>query len=594
MTRIPIIILSLLATASIQKISDISHEELGRLTAAHLNARELVAEVAEAFSDFYTRSFEGKANIQENLRAMMPDQRAKHFESINLDVKTEEDFINKAKKAVAKELNSIAAGKFDGYLEEIMTNLLSISMWALKGNLRADKSFLYELLLKTIDVLKAELDAKLVGINSPSVMHGLSGEQYDSTRWATITKLRRFHIKTQLNKVMLIITITSDRHNHFSDKFQDKYSREVDVTIVDSLKDDLKEEFDDYIIAFVAPMILQMFAKKMNTSHWVYWNFINLRINTLLGKCLRTEHQKIVFRMILKVSLSHPGQNLDNTEFAHRFKRFIIRNFENGSLQKMLSERENKFLYMDYLACKPEELEKTFHSLEMFELFSKYTGNINNYLFFMKFFKYFVDNPSEGAAHVADIDGIYKFLYKVLLEERISGENVGYSGKEWSKYISTHFYGAYKNNEALGKYIPVTVILSALTQDKDLRYYGAQYNAHDKELKYFNVISANDDFLIDYIRFLPNSKGQYPHTKYGTVRSIIIPEVSDLTDDEYFVLSHPNSSKVIKEALQNGKNLLKMTEFDSGFSADEEVYVFLHEREGTVCNQPGCKVIDQF
>lgn len=594
MSRIPIIILSLLATASIQKTADISHEELGRLTAAHLNARELVAEVAEAFSDFYTKSFEGKNSIQENLRAMMPEKRLKHFESLNMKVKNEEEFVSKAKKAVAAELNNIADGNFEGFLEEIMTNLLSVSMNALKANLRADKSFLYDLLLQTLPELTAELNAKLAGINSPSVMHGLSGEQYDSTRWAVITKLRRFNIKTQLNKVMMILTIAADRHNHFSDKFSDRFAREVDETIVDLLKDDLLEEFDDYILSYVAPMFLQMYAKKMATEHWVYWNFINFRVNTLLGKCLRTEHQKIVFRLILKVSLSTPGHNLDNTEYARRFKRFIIRNFENGSLNSLLTDREKKFLYMDYLACKPEELEKTWHSLEMFELFSKYTGNINNYLFFIKFFKYFVDNEGEGKDKVAQIDGIYKFLYKVLLEERVMGENVGYNSKHWSKYISTHFYGAYKSNQQLAKYIPITVILTGLTQDKDLRYYGTQYNAHDPELTLFNLVSANDDFLMDYIRFLPNSKGQYPKTKWGTVNSIVIPEVSDLTDDEYFVLSHPNSAKVIKDALKNGKNLLKMTEFDPDFPADQEVYVFLHEREGTVCNQPGCKVIDQF
>lgn len=567
------IIFAALILASFQRTSSISHEELQRLTAAHLEARAFKVAIAKTFVNFYAASFEGPSNIQDNLRAMSNEEREAHFKSTPMPVTTEDELVASCQASAHRNLNSIVAGQFDAFTSQLEGDLLSLVRSMLQKDLKADKSSLIGTLDKVLKEASEAVEMRLAGINQPPLLHGASGQDYDAIRHTIITRLRRINIQTQLEKGVLIMSVYGDSHNPTTSEHQDMLAKAFDSGIIPAIEEDAGEESDEFYHDFIAPTIVKMLSKKFNSDFWVNWSWFNNRVALLITK-FGHEQQKIIFKRVLSTSLTNPGQTIETTEYGQRFRRYIINRFETR--REELPFKERWVLGFDYLACRPEAFDTWIFTWDQIDGALKAAGNPNNYLWFIKLFRYYNDNPQDDPEQVRKIGEIYDALYDILLTQRAFAEHVNYSGKDWANHIGSNYYGAAKNG-AGAKFIPVVVILSAMLYDKNLPYYSRQYNVHDPEEVYLKAISANDDFLLDYKRF--KGKGEFPKTSFGTVQNVIIPDIGELTEDERLVLSNPESLKILKDSLANGKKLIKMTDLNPEFDSDDEVLVYILERE---------------
>ena len=204
-------------------------------------------------------------------------------------------------------------------------------------------------------------------------------------------------------------------------------------------------------------------------------------------------------------------------------------------------------------------------------------------MFFLNYFKYYDDQSEMVSGSSAHRDAIFEALYKALLSQRVKYEDKNFLTRNWVRFIKEgHFVNEAMNTDQ-AKFIPVIKILTAVLFDASIPYNSKELTHFDDKLTYFNAISQNNQFLVDYKKF--NGNG-FPEIKVETLRSIVIPQVGDVTEAEHAVLSNPSSLKLVKENLKAGKKLFKMTDLDPSFESDEDVYVYLYEKNDAVCNDP--------
>lgn len=573
---------AVLAAAARAGISAMTPQEANRLTPAHVAAREFTTAIAQIFVEFYARAFEGPANILENLRATEARELQTHFAGLETPVETEDQLVLRAKATSAANFNSILRGDFRAFREVLEDDLMSLSRATLRKNLRADKSFFYKLLNRVITELLGPINAQLAGINQPPVTHGLTGPQWQSAFESLVGRLRRTNIRLHLSRALLIASVCGDRHNHITAELKTFFINEVDVKILGEVRDDLKRESTDFVAGEVIPMFLKMFAKKLTTDNADLWRFINLRTNTLIGHSLTPAHQRLYFRTQLAGSLADPAVSLDSTPFGDRFRRYVVSRFEAKALA--ISKEEAEFFYQDYLACKPAAIDAADLTLLRYDVTARYAGNINNYLWFIRLFKYFSDAPAEGQKRLADLGALFDHLYSTLLRLRVASEQHNGHWLQWVAYVRDDLVSG-MGKSPVAKFIPVTFVLTAMLYDPALPYDCAVLDPLDPKAYYFHQLAADDAFLLDYKGATP--KGCPPHSRMGTSRSVLLPEVGVLTEREHAALSDPAALSVLRKSLANGKRLVKMSDISAEFAADEEVLVYLVERESSACAGAG-------
>lgn len=575
----------MLSVGTFSRASDLSDKEAAQINDEYIWRHKFQATITDIFLGFYSEHFEGEAHLQKKLIAEQADQESTGKSFANLNSMTLDGLIASAKEAVDRSSKNILGGDYTQFSLDLQRDLLDYTLTNLRQNLYANKDFLNGAMDKLLDELYKYIETNYQSNRMP-ILLGMEGKEFSETKARIISKLRRFSIRLHLNKALFIISLYADASNTFTPEQDVYYAKESDVYIVDQLRGDIQDETDEHIESEVIPACLQMFAKKKNTNNPAIWHFINVRVNTIIGLTLRRHQQKMLFGKVQKQSLSQPGNNLDNVDFGSRFKRFIVSNWEKQGFPSLLPQ-ERQFFYLDYLACKPEAIEQTEHTLDIFDLMARFNGNINNYLFFIRYFKYFedVDSNTPQAA-------IFEALYKALLGQRVLFENVSFLTRNWVDYIKNgEYYGHFKNT-AQAPVVPAVIILTAVVFDPEINFQADIYNAMDATMTHFNAISHNNFFLVDYIPF--NGVRGFPEVQVNTLKTIVIPQIGEVTQAEHDVLSSPASLKVVKDMFRDGKKLIKMTDLDPTFQSDEDVFVYLYEPKNAACDHSREELLTMF
>jgi hypothetical protein len=585
MRKISLIIMMLLTAGAFTKASDLGDEQASRITYEYIWTHGLQTAVTEAFVEFYTANFEGEAHIQKKLIADKKSQT----DGSSFPKVTKKELIARAQRAADEGIRDIFAGVYVPFKFALKADLLSFTMSVLLENPRANKAFLEDALNSLLHDLYEHVMPKVRQVNHAPILLGKTGNEFATAKANIIAKLRRFHIRLQLNKAKFIVSLYCDSENSFDQMPHEQFQKEIDNYILNGVKDDIADETDDFIAEEVIPTFLEMESKKVGTLDGKAWHFVNLRVNKLIGNTLNYEQQKALFRKLLKTSMAQPGKNIDNTENGERFKRFI--NERLPALFNQLEGLQLEFAKLDQRACNPEGFENAEHTLLLFDHLARFNGNINNYLFFLRYFRYYDASASLAPTLAQKQDAIFFTLYKALLNQRIQYENVHYRAHTWVAYIrGNDFFLDFKNGP-LKQLIPIVVTLTALTFDHQIPYQTDLFRGLDDQSEYFRVMSDNGPFFVDYKLF----KGEgYPQITAEFLKSIVIPQVGQVTDAEHAVLSNPDSLKVVKEKLLSGQKMFKMTDLDPTFTSDQEVYVYLHESSNKPCDHSPQQLVNLF
>lgn len=569
-----VIILALLGTGVLGKpISAMSHEELMEVKQEHIWVHGFQTALAQAFVDFYEESFGAEQNLQK-LVLNSDAAEVPEFQPLQ-----EKGLIEAAIRRSTELSTQILSGNYAAFLGYLRSDLRDFALTQLTRNPNAPKGYFHILLNRVLREMFPHMEQMARQSNRLAMMRGVPSSEYETVRARIVSQIRVYKIQLHLNRALLIVQIYSDPLNTF-DAGKDMYfAKEVNEYIRKELAEELPEAGERYVHDHVIPQLIRMYARKLHTDRPAAWHFINVRVNELVGLTLNPEQQRAVFAQVLAQSFATPGLSLDNAEFAHRFRHFIVSNWERQGLHS-LSELERRFFYMDYLACKPEAIADTVLTLDMFDLIARYNGNPNNYLFFLRYFRYYdmlVASPTLARQQSA----VFEALYKALLAQRALYENVHYLTRDWLAFIQGSGFPAAFQGPQQRDFIPVITILTDLAFTPKLPFDKTLFASYDRDMTVFRAMSQNNWFLVDYRQY--NGRLGFPEVDAGSLASIVIPQVGDITEAEHAVLSNPASLQVIKEKALNGQKVFRMTDLDASFDSDEEVYVYLREKKDGAC-----------
>lgn len=553
------------------------------LTMANIEAVDFYVAIAKMFADFYAESFEGPASLISNLKSKTAEERAVFFGSITRFIDSYTALADGIKNIALEEMDKVVAGDSESFFVRMRQELTAYTYALIREDFMADKSLYVDAMYHTIDLVKWMYEERLSkGGWSKLIGPNISGDQYGQIKEATIGRLRRGNIKLQLECGLLVCSVVGDPYNPFTPKKEAKYYQLVEKRMIDSIRDDVREETDEFVKSYIVPTVIKMVEKGYMTKEEKRLAWFKQCLSSSAG-IYKFPHQKMIYRAILSNSFTEPGSNINTVAYGQRFKRFLVNKFEgaNGIVKLNIGSEEMRLAKLDYLAAKPELIEPTEFTIEMIGDLFRTKGNINNYLWFVRLFKYYVDKFDQMEERLSEeraerLQEVYEELYRLLLEQRVGSTEVDTKPDLFVNHIKGDYFDKISKVEGRSKFMAATAILTAVAFDNGIEYKD-EFENFDGEMKYPKAIFPNDEFLLDYQRF--RGKGNYPKARVGTIYNVVIPEVGQITEEEHGALKHPSVIGGMKEALSAGKKVVKLSELNPAFKGqeNEEVLIYILE-----------------
>ena len=584
MIKATFIIIALLAGSTFQSTRQfIGDDRMRVLTMANIEAVDFYVAIAKMFADFYAESFEGPASLISNLKSMSVEERANFFGSITRYIDSYTALADGIKNIAMEEMDKVVAGDSEAFFTRMKQDLTAYTYALIREDFMADKSVYVDAMYHTIDLVKWMYEERLSkGSWSKLIGPNTSGDQYNQIKEATIGRLRRGNIKLQMECGLLVCSVVGDHYNPFIPKKEAKYYQLVEKRMIDSIRDDVREETDEFVQSYIVPTMIKMVEKGYMTKEEKRLAWFKQCLSSSAG-IYKFPHQKMIYRAILSNSFTEPGSNINNVAYGQRFKRFLVNKIEgaNGVSKLKIGNEEMRLAKLDYLAAKPELIEPTEFTIEMIGDLFRTKGNINNYLWFIRLFKYYVDKFDQMEERLSDeragrLQEIYEELYKLLLEQRVGSTDVDSKPDLFVKLIKGDYFDKVSGVKGRSKFIPAVFILSAVTFDDSIEYK-EEYENFDGKMEYPKALFPNDEFLLDYQKF--RGKKNYPKARVGTIYNVVIPQVGQITEDEHGALKHPTVIGGMKNALAAGKKIVKLSELNPAFQEqeNEEVLIYILE-----------------
>lgn len=633
MIKINIIIFAILISTSIQGRSNVSPEALMQITPETLSIMDLELKISKSLTSLYSTTFETIPSLQKTLKKMNKKDLAILIQNQNKDITSIDELVDAVRKLAISEFEHIIAAKTQLFETQMNKMISDYFQYVLSINLDTDKLFLVKMHDKLITEVSSSLSNLIDKFSTrPILAIGLTSEKHHELVNYLTQRIRRIDIQLSLQKILVKFLLVADWYTQFDGTIILAYTADI-TNLIEEIKEDLNLENEEFVKSIIVPAFNQLQSKKLMRDHFTYFDFFNRNAVNLV-MAFKNPLQNILIKEVMTTSITTPGSNLFNEPYANKFCTFLEKHYNLKSFYQIKSNQEvdearqemeksivykkiekqidtrNKFeaqhaphagftkldrqqaVEFDILACYPDLiLQKTFSEEQLTALFRLH-ANPNNSLFFMKLWKYFKTTQEDGQEfYTSKFDPIYAHFYKYYLENRLSNKDNAYGIKQWMWYMDQTYYQSFKKNVEEAQFIFMTYLLTKVLYGPTRQFYTLQYSYHDKPYYWFKLFLENDEFVVDYKR---TPQAYLPKINVEPKLSLVIPQIGQITQQESSVLSNPNLVSVIHDKLVNGQRIVKMTDLDSTFESDEDVYVVFVDRKNSVCNGPNDKVTDQF
>ena len=629
MIKINIIIFVILISTWIQARTITGQEALRQITPETLSIMDLQLKISKSLTSLYSTTFETIPSLQKTLKNMKTEDLDLFIQKQNKDITSIDELVDAVRKLAISEFEPIMEAKTQLFETKMNKMIADYFQYVLSINLDTDKLFLVEMHDKLITEVSSSLSIQIVNFSTNPVLPiDLKDEKYNELVNSLPQRIRRIHIQLSLQKILVKYLLVADWYTKFDGIITRDYTTDI-TNIIEEIKEDLNLENEEFVKSIIVPAFNQLQSKKLMRDQLNYFDFFNRNAVNLV-MAFKNPLKNFLIKEVMTASLTTPGSNLFNEPYANKFCNFLEKHYNSKSFYQIKSKQEvdeerqemeksiveetlevqidtrNKFntenspraeltklkrqqaVEFDMLACYPDlVLQKTFSEEQLTALFRLH-ANPNNSLFFMKLWKYFKTTKEDGQEfYTSQFDPIYAHFYRHYLENRLSKEDRTYDIQQWILYMDPTYYQTFDQNAEDAQFIFITYLLTKIVYQPNKQYYFGQYPVDDKSNYWFKLFLENDEFVVDYKR---TPQAHLPKINVEPKLSLAIPQIGQITQQESSVLSNPNVVSVIHEKLVNGQRIVKMTDLDSTFESDTDVYVVFVDRKSSECNDPNDKL----
>ena len=249
------------------------------------------------------------------------------------------------------------------------------------------------------------------------------------------------------------------------------------------------------------------------------------------------------------------------------FQKFIGKMYKNNEIEFAYPKRSEKekeakeLLQFDYFACFPEKINGKLFSNYLTHEAVRVRSNPNNFLFFLKFFKYFqMDFDRITDEFVSKVEPLFKHLYRVLIDLRLNLSNFEKAEEDWILNLE-NLLEASKNDANEAEFLVAINALSktALNRRVEIpRIFG-----EIEKDQWLSKLLVDAEFTYDFQQL--------------TSLNLVITEDYAVTFEEKKALSTDSAHAIMRNKLDNGKLVLNMKEIDPEFDSNFDVFVVLLE-----------------
>lgn len=600
MRKNSLIILTLMAFAQCVHETRFEENNLEKITQEYLNINTFQFRINSIVIGICNQMFNTKNSVSERLGQMSPQDAKHYFRHSQFAFTTQTELLLSLKDSVNDYSNSILKGKFTQFYEVMKTSIENYIHYTIAVNPKShDRRSLVELFETLMNELPKQLyGAEFKGWESgefKSILKNTQDLQSDSQKESLISKLKEHDMNMALSETMIRLVLSVSSYSDFSPAISDPYLEKIKsvfLRVQDYLKDCREEYFQEQILPFIQSIHGLKYITEWSDRH-LFMNRVTLHI---IQKFDDNQISRII-HSLLSQRFEETSKAIRSHKYFDVFQAYVKTKYETGRTTE--DNNEDTFLFYDYMVCFPGKIIQRKFSERQIEDIIKKSSNINNYAFFLNFFKYYSSKHTQ----------VFDILYEVLTYLRNVNKDYKIDEQTWSDHMSKSFYSSYANAYVFDKdrnsekvpnpkaeFINTVYILSKMVIDNKIHYYYEMFNRHDpvyrngfRDYKWHDIFSHNDNYVIDYKRMKNGAKPveNLPRLKYGTITNLVIPTSGSLSDQDAKLLRHPKFMWEVQRRLEEGQRVMSITDIDPAYELEEgeEVLVVVIDRVPKICRK---------